>query len=184
MKLPMERTSDSLRILIVCTGNICRSAMAEGILRRIVEESGRSDIAVSSAGTMAAEGYRASTGAVETALARGIDLGTHRARLLTRDLLAGSDLVLVMETSHLYEAARVTPEARGKIFLLSQFGRDALPDDAEPFDVADPLGGSQEIYAACYVEIEAHLRRAMPEIVRMAEEKKRSSGDSPAPRPA
>lgn len=149
--------------------------MAEGILRRILDESGSADVLVASAGTMASPGYRASTGAAETARGRGIDIGGHRAQLLTRDLLAESDLVLVMETVHLYEALRIAPEGKGRVFLLSQFAREALPDDGGPFDVADPLGGPSEIYEVCFDEIEAHLRRALPAILRAAEEKRRSS---------
>ncbi len=169
----MERASESFGILIVCTGNICRSAMAHGILARMVEDSGRADISVSSAGTMATPGFRVSTGAAETARRRGIDIGAHRAQLLTRELAAGADLVLVMEASHLYETLRVAPEAKGRVFLLTQFARETLPDDGDPFDVADPLGGSEQVYEDCFDEIEGHLRRAFPSIVRMTEARAR-----------
>src|ERR671921_117393 len=104
-----------MRILFVCTGNTCRSAMAEGIARRVASERGLSDLAVASAGTGAnpfpagtpMPEFGASDGALLVALENGIDLGGHRARPLTRELVQQADLVLAMGDRHLARVAEL-----------------------------------------------------------------------------
>lgn len=133
-----------MKVLLVCTGNTCRSPMAEAILRRIVAERGLDRVEVASAGVGAFEGSPASEGAYLVAIEHGLDLSAHRARTVTRELLAQADLVLTMSAGH---AARVAAlGAAGKVFRLGDYAGRA-PAEA---DVPDPFGGDLEEYRATF----------------------------------
>lgn len=114
------------RILIVCVGNICRSPMAEFLLR---DQLACPDICVASAGLGALVGHPPDHHATALLRERGIDASAHRARQLERVMLRDADLVLVMERSHLRAVTRMAPEASGKLFLLRHWvGADDVPD--------------------------------------------------------
>ncbi len=114
------------RVLIVCVGNICRSPMAEAMLRAKIRH--RPGFQVSSAGVGALVGHPADPMAVELMAARGIDITGHRARQVTPEMLAAVDLVLVMEKGHQDEVHRMAPQSRGKVHRLGRFGNFDVPD--------------------------------------------------------
>src|SRR3989441_4427335 len=95
----MEQTKTK-RILLVCTGNICRSPLAAALLDRALAQRGIDGIEVASAGTGAWDGAPVSEGAYLVGLERGLDLSAHRARLLTRELVEDADLILTMARHH------------------------------------------------------------------------------------
>ncbi|MDY6813642.1 MAG: low molecular weight protein-tyrosine-phosphatase [Pseudomonadota bacterium] len=113
-------------VLMVCTGNICRSPMAEALLRARLGPDRQ--IAVSSAGTGALAGAPADPQAQALMEARGIDLASHRARQLDRPLLLAAPLVLVMDDSHARWIAQRVPEARGRVQQLGRWRRLDVPD--------------------------------------------------------
>ena len=111
--------NDTFRILFVCTGNICRSPMAEGMMKVLLPPASDCRITVCSAGTHAADGLPAEPGAVRAAREYGADIGGHRSRVIDGSLIARADLILVMErqqarfirsTAHV--ASRCPPTAR------------------------------------------------------------------------
>ncbi len=121
------------RILLVCTGNTCRSPMAEALLRHKLQERGVESVTVASAGTGAWDGAPASEGAYLVALEHGLDLSSHRAQLLTRELVASATTVLTMARHHLARAEQLG--AVGTAHLLGEYaGREGA--NAE---VRDPL---------------------------------------------
>ncbi len=131
-------------ILIVCTGNVCRSPIAEGLLRRALAVRLGSDVpSVSSAGTAGWEGSGAQPGSIEAAADRGVDITDHVARQLTREQVLAADLVLGMAVEHRTAVARVVPEAASRTFTLKELVRllEALPepDPSEP----DPSDGTR-----------------------------------------
>ncbi|MGN7789967.1 arsenate reductase/protein-tyrosine-phosphatase family protein [Enterobacter sp. 22452] len=120
-------------ILVVCTGNICRSPIGERLLRQRVPGK-----RITSAGIFGLEGSPADVGAREVAWRHGISLEGHRARRLTPQLMRESDLILVMEPAHLRFISSMAPEIRGKSLLFGQW--------LEPQDIPDPYRKSHEAF--------------------------------------
>jgi protein-tyrosine-phosphatase len=144
-----------MRILFVCTGNTCRSPMAEAIARSVAAERGLTDVTFSSAGVGAWDGSPPSDGAMLVALERGLDISGHRSRLLTGELVAGADLVLAMSESHVPRIVALGGE--GKTHLLTEFASR----DAGARSVSDPFGGDLEVYRHTFDELEREVRRAL-----------------------
>src|SRR6266853_895515 len=147
------------QVLFVCTGNICRSPLAASLLERALKERAL-EVTVASAGTGAWDGAPASEGAYLVGLERGLDLSGHRARLLTRELVDGADLILTMARHHRARVDELGGE--GHVFVLGEYaGREG--DEAE---VSDPFGGDLDVYRDTCVELEALLQTAVERIVK------------------
>jgi RpiB/LacA/LacB family sugar-phosphate isomerase len=136
-------------ILFVCTGNICRSPMAEGIFRHVMK--GRRDIQIISAGIGAMEGQPPSPYAVQAVRELGIDISNKRSRQITGELVQQADYIFGMTHSHVETVFLLYPQAAEKTFLLREFD-DTL--DIFEKDISDPIGGSYEIYLNCRDQIE------------------------------
>jgi protein-tyrosine-phosphatase len=147
-----------VRILFVCTGNTCRSPMAEAIGNRIAIDRALEAFEISSAGTSTWEGSPASDAAILVGIERGIDLSQHRSRQLTRDMVAEADLILAMGPHHLdrIEALGGT----GKSFLLSEYASGGSSNSA----IADPFGGDLHAYRATCDELTTEIRKAFDRI--------------------
>ncbi|NLF69248.1 MAG: threonylcarbamoyl-AMP synthase [Candidatus Anammoximicrobium sp.] len=145
----------SLIVLLVCTGNTCRSPMAQVMFQQRVAQKLRCDVAdlpnrgvmVISAGVSAADGMHASEQAVEAMRARGLDLTNHESRRVSDSLVRFADLILAMTLGHRDAILQRWPEAAGKIQLIRQDG----------LDVADPIGGDVAEYEVCAAQLERHL---------------------------
>lgn len=176
-------------ILVICTGNVCRSPIAEGFLAAFLRER-FGDLApeVDSSGTSGWEGSRAMPESVQAAAERDIDISAHVARRLTRGQVEDADLVLAMAGEHRDAVARAVPEAAAKSFTLKELVRllEALPapdgqlgpeelasrvaeaarlrrggfeGNLSDEDVVDPLGLPVESYRAIAWELEEWCRR-------------------------
>ena len=136
------------QLLFVCTGNICRSPMAEYILRARL--GGKSDWKVASAGVAAINGEPASEEAVAVCRELGLDLRQHGSQPVTRELAEHSRWIVVMTEAHREILTRRHPELNARIRLLKSFGFSK--DFA---DIPDPIGGSVEVYRTVRNMIEA-----------------------------
>ena len=115
------------RILVVCTGNICRSPVAEYLLRNALQHAGRTP-QVASAGVGALVGEPAHDTALARMAERSVDLSAHRAQQATQALCRWADLVLVMESHHREALGDIDPAVRGKTFLLGHWQKKEIPD--------------------------------------------------------
>src|SRR5258706_12640717 len=136
-------------ILLVCTGNVCRSPMAEGIFRQATRSRG--DYRVLSAGLGAMEGQPPSAYAIQAVRELGIDISGQRSRMLTPELVHQADFIFGMTHSHIDTVMLLYPHAAEKTFLLREF--DETLDLFEK-DISDPIGGSYEVYLNCRDQIE------------------------------
>lgn len=141
-----------MKILFVCTGNTCRSPLAEVIARREVIDRGWLDVEVESAGTSAWDGSPASDGSLLVGLEHGLDLGGHHARLLTPEIVSGADLILTMSHAHLERVEMIGGE--DKVWLVSEYARPGEASRA----IADPIGGDLDDYRTTYGQLHGYIR--------------------------
>lgn len=149
-------------ILLVCTGNLCRSPMAMGLLRqRLAQEELEARYKVLSAGVYAMDGHPASGNAVLVMAERSIDITEHSAHTITADDVVGADLILVMSREHGRVIRQTWPQYAWKIFLLSEMA-------GKRKDVQDPYGGSLKEYRACADIISAYLEEGFERILELS----------------
>ncbi|HEY2328843.1 MAG TPA: ribose 5-phosphate isomerase B, partial [Verrucomicrobiae bacterium] len=136
-------------ILFLCTGNVCRSPMAEGLFRHAVKNRG--EFRILSAGLGALDGQPPTAHSAEAMKEIGIDISQQRSRALTAELVRSADLILGMTHSHTDTVALLYPAAAEKTFLLREFDETLEPYEK---DISDPIGSPYHIYVECRDQIE------------------------------
>ncbi len=145
-------------VLMVCSGNTCRSPMAAAILRDLWARTRAGwDLQIASAGTSAFPGMEATDHAVSTMRQRGLDLTDHRSRTVTDDSLSGVDLVLTMTARHKEHIVMLWPELKEKVYTLGEYAGTGR-------DVPDPFGGTLAHYETTATELERVLRKVADRI--------------------
>jgi protein-tyrosine-phosphatase len=153
-----DGADDVFRVLFVCTGNTCRSPMAEVIARAQAAELGWTHVEFSSAGTGAYPGALASDGALRVAAAHGLALDAHSARSIDAARPERADLILVMSPSHLMSLVEMGAGDRAALLTSYAGGH---PDDAREVSIPDPIGGPDEEYEETYRLLEKLIERVL-----------------------
>ncbi len=155
-------SADNFLVLFVCTGNTCRSPMAEGILKSLLTERGLDHVRIQSAGIGALNGMPPTPFAIEATRHWGVNISGHRARQLTRQMIAEAGLILAMSPEHVEYILKKDPGAEKKTYLIRAFPA-AYSRSQE--GINDPIGGTLEEYNQTYLELDEILRRIEGKIV-------------------
>lgn len=152
-----------MNILFVCTGNTCRSSMAEGIFKYLLKNKNIDNINISSAGISAYDGEKANEKAISVLKSQGIDITSHKARQLTDNIIEASDLILTMTYNHKMAILKYAPKASKKIFTLKEFANtfneENTENNEENFDIDDPFGMDYDVYEQSMEEIKSELEK-------------------------
>lgn len=149
-----------MHVLMVCTGNMCRSPLAEAMLRAELERRGADGFTVSSAGTGAWEGRAASDGALLVGLEQGLDLSAHRSRHLTKDVVAEADVIFGMSRAHAERARKLG--GGDSAFLLGEY----VGLRRSKAEVADPYGAELDVYRDTYSILKSMIEAAAERLIR------------------
>jgi protein-tyrosine-phosphatase len=142
-----------MNILFVCSGNTCRSPLAEALAKSMAERRGLKDVSVSSAGTNAWDNVPATDEALLVGMERGVDLTGHRSRKLTPAIVSEADLIFVMTPSHLEQVKQLG--GRGKVHVLDEYASGST--DA---GISDPFGGDLDTYRGTADILEEEIAKA------------------------
>jgi protein-tyrosine-phosphatase len=167
-----------LTVLFVCSGNLCRSPIAEGLLRHKLPASMRQAVRVESAGTLGLKGRPATPLAVEAARELGADIAGHRSQAVAPELVERADLILALAAEHRDYLRERFPNQRPKVFLLKRYAargpRSRRADSSD--SIADPIGGDLDTYRVCATLINAEIERILPALLRRARSKRPAVG--------
>jgi protein-tyrosine-phosphatase len=141
-----------MNLLFVCSGNTCRSPLAEALARKIAERRGIEDLNVSSAGTNAWDNVPATDEALLVGMERDLDLTGHRSRKLTPAIVSEADLIFVMTPGHLEQVKQMG--GRGKVHVIDEYASGASNQG-----ISDPFGGDLEAYRDTADRLEQELEK-------------------------
>jgi len=158
-------------ILFVCTGNTCRSAMAEGIFKKMLKERTEDDsrFNIISAGISALPGMSPTSEAIKVMTEQGIDISRHIATQVQENLVKKADLILVMSNTHKNYVKTKFTFAQDKIYLLKEFAQigefKSMQKTDENYEVVDPLGRPIEFYRIIARELKENLEKILDKIL-------------------
>ena len=150
-----------MKIMFICTGNICRSAMAEGILKKIVKERNL-DIEVYSCGIYAEDGDYATYNAIEAAKYYDVDISNHRATNIRNSQIEEMDIILCATNSHKNMVIAMYPNLVTKVYTMKEYAE--IDENGKYMDIKDPWGYDMNVYMNCIQEIKYCIENLVEKI--------------------
>lgn len=148
--------------MFICTGNICRSAMAHKLLEKKLKDLNRNDIEIFSCGTFAEDGEPSTYSAFEAMKEYEVDMGSHKATNIAKSPILDMDLILCATTSHKAFVLQQYPSLKNKVFTMKEYVQ--FDETGKDIDVRDPWGYDIEIYRFCLAEIDTCLNKLLEKI--------------------
>ncbi len=165
----MKKKEKKFVILLVCSGNACRSPMAEGLLKKKLYLLYRDKIKIHSAGTLGISGSPATPFAIAVAKEKGVDILAHRSKGVTAAMMREADIILVMTGIHKNYLDQLFPDCQSRIVLLTNF---ALPESEQKnMPITDPIGESLTFYRQVINHINRELERIVPDLKKQIDNK-------------
>lgn len=149
-----------MKIMFICTGNICRSAMAHKLMEKKIKDNNIKDIEIYSCGVFASDGDLATYNAEEVMKEYNVDLKSHKATNIKNSKIEEMDLILCATTSHKNTVLQMYPNLKGKVYTMKEY----VKEEKENLDIKDPWGYEMEIYRFCAGEIDKVLEKLIQKL--------------------
>ena len=151
-----------MKMMFICTGNICRSAMAEGIMKKLVQNNKLNNIEIYSCGIYAETGDYSTYNAIEATKVYGADISNHKATNIRDSKIEEMDVILCATTSHKQNVLFLYPSLKGKVFTMKEYA--GLDDNDKSLNINDPWGYDLNVYYNCAQEIEECLENIIEKL--------------------
>ena len=150
-----------MKVMFICTGNICRSAMAEGMLKKMLQDE-KIEAEVCSCGIYAETGDYATYNAIEAVKKYDVDITSHRATNIRESRIEEMDLILCATISHKQSVLYLYPGLQGKVYTMKEYAK--IDKNGQDMDIKDPWGYDLNVYYNCALEIKECLEKTVEQL--------------------
>ena len=153
-----------MKVMFICTGNICRSAMAHHMMKKKLKDIGRTDIEIFSCGISAQTGEKSTYAAKEVMKEYGVSLEEHQATNIQESAIQDMDLILCATNSHKRAVIEYDPHLKEKVYTMKEYAK--LNENGQDYDIRDPWGYDIEIYRFCAAQIEKCIEKTIQKLTK------------------